>query len=60
MNGIPREHVERAARVYHHNNDACSALGITLRSFSRLCKRFEIETPYARRRRALAVCRRAA
>jgi hypothetical protein len=60
MNGIPKEHVERVARMYHRNNYACSALGVTLRSFSRLCKRFEIETPYARRRRSLASCRKAA
>jgi len=60
MNGIAREHVERAARVYHRNVDAAAALGITERSFSRLCRRFELETPYARRRRALATCRKAA
>ena len=53
MNGIPREQVERVARMYHQNADACAALGITLRSFSRLCRRFDIETPYARRLRAL-------
>lgn len=57
MNGIPREQVERVARIYHQNADACAALGITLRAFSRLCKRFDIETPYARRRRRSAGAR---
>jgi hypothetical protein len=60
MTAVPREQVERVARVYHHNSDASAALGITLRSFSRICKRFGIETPYARRRRQLAQCRTAA
>lgn len=60
MTSTSREQVERVARIYHHNADACAALGITLRSFSRLCRRFEIETPYARRRRRLADCRQAA
>ena len=57
MQGIPREQVERVARVYHQNGDASAALGITLRSFGRLCKRFGIETPYARRLRSLASVR---
>jgi hypothetical protein len=48
VNGIPREQIERVARVYRQNGDACAALGITLRSFSRLCSRFDVETPYAR------------
>lgn len=60
MNAVPRDQVQRVARVYHPNADASAALGITLRSFSRLCKRFRIETPYARRCRRLAQCRRAA
>lgn len=60
MNAVPRDHIERVARLYHSNADACVALGITLRSFSRLCKRFGIETPYARRCRRLAECRPAA
>jgi hypothetical protein len=54
VHGIPQDQVERAARMYHHNADACVALGITLRAFSRLCNRYNIETPYARRRRQLA------
>lgn len=49
--GIAREAVERVARVYHSSQDAARALGITQRSFNRLCRRFDVETPAARRRR---------
>jgi hypothetical protein len=51
VNPVPREQVERAARVYHRNADASAALGITMRAFSRACRRYGIETPYVRRRR---------
>lgn len=60
MTSVPREQIERVARIYHTNQDASRALGIALRSFSRLCKRYEVETPYARRRRSIASCRKAA
>ena len=60
MTRVPREQIERVARIYHTNQDASRALGIALRSFSRLCKRYEVDTPYARKRRGLASCRRAA
>lgn len=49
--GITREQVERVARIYKSNKDAGRALGIEMRSFSRLCRQYGIETPYARRRR---------
>ncbi|MEW6749780.1 MAG: hypothetical protein AB1505_02235 [Candidatus Latescibacterota bacterium] len=49
--GITREQVARVARVYRSNEDASQALGIEMRSFGRLCRRYGIETPYARRRR---------
>ena len=42
--GISRDQVDRVARIYHLNADAGAALGITMRSFSRLCRRFDIET----------------
>ena len=59
--GFDRETVTRAARIYKRNQDACIALGITLRSFSRLCRKYEVETPYARRLQQLqAVGSRAA
>ena len=52
--GFDQETIERVARMYRSNGDASRALGITLRSFSRLCNKYGIETPYAKRRRALA------
>ncbi|MFT5091092.1 MAG: hypothetical protein ACI906_004141 [Candidatus Latescibacterota bacterium] len=51
--GIPREQIERAARVYKTNLDAGRALDISVHHFSRLCRRYGIETPYARRRRSI-------
>jgi len=51
MQAIPRDHVERVARICHSNVDASQALGIAMRSFGRLCQRYGIETPYARKRR---------
>lgn len=55
--GFDRETIERASRMYKSNQDACVALGITLRSFSRLCRKYEIETPYAKRLRQLDMAR---
>lgn len=49
--GIAREEVERAARLYRQNKDASRALDITLHAFGRICRKYGIETPYARRRR---------
>ena len=46
-----RDRVERAARIYASNREASHALGIAAGSFGRLCLRYGIETPYARRRR---------
>ena len=51
--GIDRERLERVSRLYASNDLASQALGITARSFSRLCRRHGIETPYARRLRQL-------
>jgi hypothetical protein len=48
---ITREQVERVARLYKSNQDACRALGIRLRSFGRLCRRYGAETPWTRRRK---------
>lgn len=48
MPGIPRDWVERAARVYKSNSEASQALGIATGSFARLCRKYGIETPYAR------------
>lgn len=49
--GFDRDTIERVARIYKSNQDACSALGITLRSFGRLCSKYQIETPYVKRQR---------
>jgi hypothetical protein len=49
--GITREQIERAARLYKTNMDASQALGIAMRSFGRLCRRYGIETPWVRKRR---------
>ncbi len=57
MEAISRDRIERVARIYASNQDASRALGIALRSFSRLCRRYEVETPYARKRRRLQECR---
>ena len=51
--GFERERIERVARMYKQNEDASQALGITLRSLSRLCRKYGIETPYHRKRRRL-------
>lgn len=48
---IERDRIERAARIYSSNDDAGRAMGITPGSFGRLCRRYGIETPQARRRR---------
>ena len=51
MQAVPKDAVERVARIYHSNSDASAALGIEMRSFGRLCRRYEVETPYARKQR---------
>jgi len=58
MRSVDRERVERVARLYGSNQAACQALGIALRSFSRLCQRYGVETPYARQRRRRQECRK--
>jgi hypothetical protein len=39
--------------MYRTNQDASQALGIAMRSFGRLCRKYDIETPYARKRKRL-------
>ena len=48
---ISREEVERCARLYHTNKDAAEALGIRSDSFSALCRKYGLETPFKRRER---------
>ncbi|MFH1572184.1 MAG: hypothetical protein ABIL09_29610 [Gemmatimonadota bacterium] len=55
--GITREQIERVARIYKSNEDACRALGIQMRSFGRLCRRHGIETPWVRKRRRAGAAR---
>lgn len=49
--GIDQSTIERVARMYKSNQEACAALGITLRSFGRLCRKYGVETPWVRKRR---------
>ena len=51
MEKIAKERIERVARIYASNQDASQALGIAAGTFSRLCRQYGIETPYARRYR---------
>ena len=51
MQKIDRVRIERAARIYASNEEASRAIGIAAGSFSRLCRLYGIETPYARKRR---------
>ncbi len=58
MKPVSVEDLERVARLYKSNKEASAALGIHPRSFARLCRKHGIPTPYVRRRRARADCRR--
>ena len=53
MDEFTRERIERVARLYASNQEASQALGIAMPTFGRLCRRYGIESPYARRRRRL-------
>ena len=55
--GFDRETIERVARGYKRSQDACSALGIPLRSFGRLCSKYDIVTPYVQRQRRAQLAR---
>lgn len=48
---ITREALERVARIYKSNTEASAALGIAPDTFGRLCRKYDIETPSARKRR---------
>ena len=48
---VEQEAVGRVARVYKMNKEAGQALGIGAQYFARLCRRYGIETPQARRSR---------
>jgi len=55
---IPKEQIERAARVYRTNRLASNALGIHLATFSRLCREYDVVTPFERRRQQPRATRR--
>jgi len=55
---IPKEQIERAARVYRTNRLASNALGIHLATFSRLCREYGVVTPFERRRQQSRTMRR--
>ncbi len=57
MQKVPREWLERAARVYNSNAEASKALGIAGGTFGRLCRQYGIETPFARQRNARRAAR---
>ncbi len=46
-----RQQVARVARMHGDTRGAAAAMGITVKSFLELCKRYGIETPAKRRRR---------
>lgn len=58
MQKIDPERIARVARIYGSNQEASRALGIAPGSFSRLCRLYDIETPYARQRRRRQECSR--
>ena len=49
MDRFDKSRIERAARIYSSNKDAGLALGIAPGSFGRLCRRYGVQTPQARR-----------
>ena len=52
MQKINRESVERAARLYKTNTEASLALGMHPTAFGSACRKYDIETPGARKLRA--------
>ena len=48
---ISAERIERCARIYGSNQDAAEALDISAGSFSRLCRKHNIDTPRMRRKK---------
>ena len=56
MHKVLLEEAERVAQIYKTNSDASSALGVTSGSFTRICREYGIETPYARGRRVRKEC----
>ncbi len=57
LNSVSPESLARVARLYRTNKEAGAALGLTMRGFSRACRRHGIETPAARRDRERQLAR---
>ena len=57
LNSVSPESLARVARLYRTNKEAGAALGLTMRGFSRACRRHAIETPAARRDRERQLAR---
>ena len=47
LNSVSPESLAGVARLYRTNKDAGAAIGLTMRGFSRACRRNGIETPAA-------------
>lgn len=54
---VAKEQLERVARIYKNNHDACRAVGMEPGSFARACRKFKIETPYTRNLKRWKKCR---
>ena len=48
---VSKAQIERAARIYGNRQDAAAALGIHPGSFTRLCKKYGIDTPLQRQQK---------
>ena len=46
-----REQIKRIARIYANNAHASRAMGSAMKSFSRLCEHYAVETPWDLRQR---------
>ena len=57
LNSVSPESLARVARLCRTNKEAGAALGLTMRGFSRACRRHGIETPAARRDRERQLAR---
>ena len=49
---IPKQRIERAARIYGSSNEAAAAMGIAPTTFSRLCRKYGIDSLLQRRKKA--------
>ena len=57
LNSVSPESLARVARLYRTSKEAGAAIGLTMRGFSRACRRHGIEPPAARRGRERQLAR---